>query len=92
MPFSGMLRRVVLVRTDVSEEPVPSVIRVTRTGELETTLAVTSNRSTPILDTLMMLETISSSETSVLTGATQRNIPEDGILHSQHRENLKFYN
>jgi hypothetical protein len=30
MSSSGMLRRVVLVRTDVSEEPSVSVIRVTR--------------------------------------------------------------
>jgi hypothetical protein len=32
-----------LVRTDVSEEPTASFIRVTRMGELGTTLAVTSN-------------------------------------------------
>jgi hypothetical protein len=41
---SGMLRRVVLVRTGVSEELIASIIRVTRIGELGTTLAVTSNR------------------------------------------------
>jgi hypothetical protein len=29
--------------------------------------------------------------TSVLTRATQRNIPEDDILHSHRRENLKSY-
>jgi hypothetical protein len=39
-----MLRRVALVRTDVSEELSASFIRVTRIGELGTTLAVTSNR------------------------------------------------
>jgi Na+/H+ antiporter NhaC len=38
-----MLRRVAPVRTDVSEELSASVIRVTRIGELGTTLAVTSN-------------------------------------------------
>jgi hypothetical protein len=43
---SEMLRRVVLVRTDVSEEPGASFIRVTRIGELGTTLAATSNRRT----------------------------------------------
>jgi hypothetical protein len=40
-----MLRRVALVRTDVSEECIASIIRVTRIDRLGTTLAVTSNRS-----------------------------------------------
>jgi hypothetical protein len=44
MVSSGTLRRVALVRTDVSEE---------------------------------------------LTRATRRNVPEDAILHSHRRENLK---
>jgi hypothetical protein len=44
MASSGMLRRVALLRTDASEELSASFIRVTRTGELGTTLAVTSNR------------------------------------------------
>jgi hypothetical protein len=43
---SGMLRRVALVRTDVSEEFSASFIRVTRIGALGTTLAVTDNRRT----------------------------------------------
>jgi hypothetical protein len=62
-----MLRRVFLVRTDVSEELSASFIRVTRIGEVGRTLAVTSNRRT--------LRT--------------KNIPEDPILHSHRRENLK---
>jgi hypothetical protein len=41
---SGMLCRVALVRTDVLEELSDSFIRVTRIGELGTTLAVTSNQ------------------------------------------------
>jgi hypothetical protein len=43
---SGMFRHVVHVRTDVSEELSASFNRVTKIGELGTTLAVTSNRHT----------------------------------------------
>jgi hypothetical protein len=43
MPSSVILRRVALVRTDVSEELRASIIRATRIGELETTLAVNAN-------------------------------------------------
>jgi hypothetical protein len=86
----GMLRRVALVKTAVSEEPGASFIMVTRIGELGTTQAATRNRctlrsvrqllvaacvvpSSQILVTLMK-EAPGSSETSVLTRATRRNI------------------
>jgi hypothetical protein len=39
-----MLRSVAPVRTEVSEELSASIIRVTRIGEIGTTVAVTSNR------------------------------------------------
>jgi hypothetical protein len=107
-----LLRRVVLVRADVSEERIASIIGVTRIGELGTMLTVTKNRSTLrrniilrkvlqllvttnfprslILVTLMM-EAIRSSEASVLTRATRRNIPGNFILYSHPFENFKFY-
>jgi hypothetical protein len=44
----------------------------------------------PILVTLMM-QAKRSAETSVLTRAAGRHIPEDGILHSFRSENLKSY-
>jgi hypothetical protein len=66
-----VVRRVALVRTDVSEEPGAFFIRVTQIGELGTTQAATSNRR-----------------------KLRRNWyfnPEDSILHSHRRENLKSY-
>jgi hypothetical protein len=57
MVYSGMLRLVALVRTDISKE-------------LSSQILVTP-----------MKEALSSSEISVLTRVTQRNIPEDTILH-----------
>jgi hypothetical protein len=53
-------------------------------------LLVTVNvvSSTLILFTLMM-EAIYSSESSVITGVTQRHMPEDGILHSHSRDSPK---
>jgi hypothetical protein len=100
-----MLRRVALVRTDVSKELSASIIKVTRIGELGTLavtnfvfirsehrLLVTANvvHSSSILVTLMM-KALSSSETSVYTRARRRNTPENDILHSHRREDLKSY-
>jgi hypothetical protein len=83
MESSGMLFRVAVARTDVLEERIAYIIRVTRIGgrvflRRMLRLLVTANvvPRSPFLVTLMM-EAIHSSETSVLTRATRR--------HSQKR-------
>jgi hypothetical protein len=74
MPSSGMLRRVALVRTDVSEEFSASFNRVLVLAFLRCVrrLLVTASvdPSSPILVALMK-EVLNYSETSVLTGATR---------------------
>jgi hypothetical protein len=102
-----MLRRMGLVRSDVSEERIASIIRVTRIVELGTTLAITSNPSTLRRNTTLrfsvtanvvpnssihvtLMYAIRSSETSVLTRATWRNILEDVVLHSHRRKKAQI--
>jgi hypothetical protein len=95
MVSAGLLRRVALVTTDVSEEPGASFIRVTKIGGISLQVrrllvAACVVPSSPIFVTLMK-EAPGSSETSVLTRAPRRNNPADTILHSHRRENLKSY-
>jgi hypothetical protein len=71
---------VALIRTDVSEERITSIIRV-RIGELRLLVPVNIAPGSRILDTLMM-EAISSFAKSVLTRATRSNIQEDCIIRS----------
>jgi hypothetical protein len=84
MASSGMLRRVALVRTDVSEGHSATIIRVTTVGEIGTTSTVTSNRllvtgnfvPVSLLLVSLMMEAIHSSETRFLQdqhGVTSQN-------------------
>jgi hypothetical protein len=77
MVSSGMLRSVVPVRTDVSAERSAHWVFLGSVRRLLVTANVVP--ISPNLVTLMK-EALSSSETSVLTRATRRNIPEDAIL------------
>jgi hypothetical protein len=75
-----MWGRVPLVRSDVSEERMASIIRVERINELGITLPVTSVvPSSPILFTLMMA-VIRTSETSILTRAAERHIQKTAFF------------
>jgi hypothetical protein len=75
MASSGMLHRVALVRTDVSEKLIASIIRVTRIGELGR-LAVTSNRRTFLRSLRRLLVTA--------------NVPSSLILITLMMEALRF--
>jgi hypothetical protein len=86
MVSSGVLRRVALVRTDVSEDSEVFLRSVRRLLVAGSFVPIS-----PILVTLMK-EALGSPERSVLTRAARLNIPEDTILHSHRREILQKYN
>jgi hypothetical protein len=90
---------VALVRTDVSEEYIASIIRIKRISEVgasavsssELQLLLTINVVSSLNLSIVMMEEIYSSEKSIFRRTARRHIPEDGILLSYRRESLKSY-
>jgi hypothetical protein len=78
-----------LVRPDVSEEHIALTFRVKRVLLVRSEDVPHDGRIREPLATAPPQSCLSLP--SVLTSATRRNIPEDGILHSHRRGNLKSY-
>jgi hypothetical protein len=79
MSSSGMLRRVALVGTDVSEERIASIIRVAKIVEPGTSLAVISNRSTLRRNTSTVSSRVACLR-SVIQLLVTANVPSSSIL------------
>jgi hypothetical protein len=90
-----MLRRVTLVRTDVSEERSDSIIRMTRIGELGK-LAVTSNWRTLRRNTIRLLRllvpvnVVPSSPILVALMMDELHSSETSVLTRAARQNWDF--
>jgi hypothetical protein len=84
--------RTVLLHTHTARVPM-TLPRVVFMGvnNFKVPLAACSHLLTLAGSSTLKMEAIRPSKTSVHTRSTRRHIPEDGILHSHHCENLKSY-
>jgi hypothetical protein len=91
-----MWRPVDLVWTDVSEERIASIFRVEKSESEQVaadwaSLQPSAHAGSSHADfSTLKMEAIRPFETTGHTRSTRRHIPEDGILYSQRRENLRY--
>jgi hypothetical protein len=92
MPSFGVLRYVALVRTDVLEEHIASIIGVTRIGEIGTSRVLWLLVAANDVPSSLMMEAIPSSIMLVLSRATWHNIPEEGSQPHNHHYHHSYLN
>jgi hypothetical protein len=91
MPSSRMLRRVALAGPDVGEERIASIIRVTRIGELVTTLVVIIVFLRSVFRLLVTANVVSSSSKRRFLQELHFITSQKTAFFSHRRENLKSY-
>lgn len=78
--------------TNISEVFTDAIIRAMSVLHITNNVQhVYRNAIDFVTNIVLLIEEVSTSETSInLYQATQRNIPEESLLHTQNLENLKY--